>query len=72
MARSRQGHFGDAVDPHVEQRIATASLDEIETWSECVASAATLAKVFADWTLPHDLHVAKVDGARWAPPVAKP
>jgi HD-like signal output (HDOD) protein len=40
----------DTIGPRggdVEQRIAAASLDEIETWSERAASAATLAKVFA-------------------------
>jgi flagellar biosynthesis/type III secretory pathway protein FliH len=38
----RQG-FGDAVDTLVEQRIATASFEELETWSTRVVSAATLA-----------------------------
>jgi predicted transposase/invertase (TIGR01784 family) len=40
--------FGNEVDAHVEQRIATASIEEIETWSGRILSAATLAKVFAD------------------------
>jgi hypothetical protein len=40
--------FGDAVNTDVEQRIASASVDEIETWSMRVASATTLAEVFAD------------------------
>ncbi|HEX3474092.1 MAG TPA: Rpn family recombination-promoting nuclease/putative transposase [Kofleriaceae bacterium] len=40
--------FGDSVDAHVEQRIATASIEQIEAWSVRVLSAATLAELFAD------------------------
>jgi len=40
--------FGDVVDAHVEQRIATASIEQIEAWSVRVLSAATLAELFAD------------------------
>jgi phage tail protein X len=40
--------FGDAVDAHVEQRIVTASIEQIEVWSARVLSAATLAELFAD------------------------
>jgi hypothetical protein len=35
------------VDGHVEQRVATASIEQLETWSERVLSAGTLAEVFA-------------------------
>jgi hypothetical protein len=35
------------VDTRVEQRIAAASVEEIETWSVRVGSAASLAEVFA-------------------------
>jgi hypothetical protein len=40
--------FGAEVPPHIEQRIATASVEQMETWSVRVLSAATLAEVFAD------------------------
>lgn len=40
--------FGDAVDAHVEQRITTASIEQIETWSTRVVSAATLPELLAD------------------------
>jgi hypothetical protein len=39
---------GDAVDAHVEQRIATASIEQIDLWTMRILSAATLAEVFAD------------------------
>ena len=40
--------FGQAVDAHVEQRIATAPIEQIKAWSVRVLSAATLAELFAD------------------------
>lgn len=40
--------FGTAVDAHVEQRLATASIEQIEAWSVRVLSAATLSELFAD------------------------
>ena len=40
--------FGDVVDAHVEQRIAAASLDQLDAWFSRVVSAATLAELFAD------------------------
>ena len=40
--------FGDAVNAQVEQRIATASLEQVETWTGRVLSAATLPEVIAD------------------------
>jgi hypothetical protein len=36
------------VNAHVEQRIATASVEQIEAWSARLLSAATVADVFAD------------------------
>jgi hypothetical protein len=39
--------FGDAVNAQVEQRIATASLEQVEAWTGRVLSAATLAEVLA-------------------------
>jgi hypothetical protein len=47
MRQLRQ-RFGAEVDPHVEQRIATASVEQIETWSGRVLTAATLAELLAD------------------------
>jgi predicted transposase/invertase (TIGR01784 family) len=40
--------FGDAVNAQVEQRIATASLAQVEAWTRRVLSAATLPEVIAD------------------------
>jgi hypothetical protein len=40
--------FGDEVDTQVEQRIASASVEQLKTWSVRVLSAATLAEVFAN------------------------
>jgi predicted transposase/invertase (TIGR01784 family) len=48
LLRLLRRRFGDQMDARIEQRIASASVDEIETWSVRVASAATLAEVFAD------------------------
>ena len=40
--------FGHAVDFQAEQRIAAASVEELEGWFMRVLSAATLAELFAD------------------------
>ena len=40
--------FGDEVDSQVEQRIAGASVEQIDTWTTRLLSAATLAEIFAD------------------------
>jgi hypothetical protein len=40
--------FGDEVNAHVERRIATAAVEQIETWTTRVLSAATLAELLAD------------------------
>ena len=40
--------FGGQVDSHVEQRIAGASLEQVETWTRRVLSAATLGDLFAN------------------------
>jgi predicted transposase YdaD len=48
LLRLLRQRFGDAVDTHVEQRIAMASADQIETWSDRLLSATTLSEVFAD------------------------
>jgi flagellar biosynthesis/type III secretory pathway protein FliH len=48
LLRLLRQRFGNAVNAHVEQRIATASFEQIEAWSARVLSAATLAELFAD------------------------
>ncbi|HEX7836537.1 MAG TPA: hypothetical protein VF469_03690 [Kofleriaceae bacterium] len=48
LLRFLRQRFGKEVDTCVEQRIAAASLEQIEAWSVRVLSAATLAEVFAD------------------------
>jgi hypothetical protein len=40
--------FGQQVDAAIEQRVATASREQIATWAERVLSAATLAELLAD------------------------
>ena len=39
--------FGDAVCVHVEQRIATASLEQLQTWTPRILTATTLDDVLA-------------------------
>ncbi len=48
LLRQLRQRFGDQVDIHVEQRIVTASVEQVETWSMRVLSAATLAELFAN------------------------
>jgi len=48
LLRLLRQRFGDQVDTQVEQRIVTASVEQIETWSMRVLSAATLAELFAN------------------------
>jgi hypothetical protein len=48
LLRLLRQRFGGAVNPQVEQRIAAASLDQLDAWSARVLSAATLAELFAD------------------------
>jgi predicted transposase YdaD len=48
LLRLLRQRFGHAVNAHVEQRIATASVEQIEAWSVRLLSAATLAELFAD------------------------
>ena len=45
LARQR---FGDAVDPQIERRIATASIEQLDTWTSRLLSASTLAELLAD------------------------
>jgi predicted transposase/invertase (TIGR01784 family) len=48
LLRLLRQRFGDAVNTRVEQRIATASLAQVEAWFARVLSAATLAELFTD------------------------
>jgi hypothetical protein len=48
LLRLLRQRFGDAMNAQVEQRIATASLEQVEAWTGRVLSAATLAEVLAD------------------------
>ncbi len=48
LLRLLRQRFGDAVDAHVEQRIATASTEQINAWSARLLSAPTLADALAD------------------------
>jgi hypothetical protein len=48
LLRQLRQRFGDAVDAHVEQRVATASIEQIDLWTVRILTAATLAEMFAD------------------------
>ncbi len=48
LLRMLRRRFGDAVDLQVEQRVATASAEQLETWTESVPSATTLSELFVD------------------------
>jgi len=48
LLRLLRRRFGDAVNTAIEQRIATASIEQIDTWTERVLSAATLTELLAD------------------------
>jgi predicted transposase/invertase (TIGR01784 family) len=48
LLRLLRRRFGDAVNADIEQRIATASVEQIDTWAERVLSAATLTELLAD------------------------
>jgi hypothetical protein len=48
LLRLLRRRFGTAVNADVEQRIATASIEQIDTWAERVLSAATLTELLAD------------------------
>jgi len=48
LLRQLRRRFGTAVNTDIEQRIATASIEQIDTWTERVLSAATLTELLAD------------------------
>jgi predicted transposase/invertase (TIGR01784 family) len=48
LLRLLRQRFGNEVDTDLERRIATASIEQLETWTERLLSAATLAELLAD------------------------
>jgi hypothetical protein len=48
LLRQLRRRFGTSVDSAIELRVAVASAEQIELWTERVLSAATLAELFAD------------------------
>ncbi|HWO19591.1 MAG TPA: Rpn family recombination-promoting nuclease/putative transposase [Kofleriaceae bacterium] len=48
LLRQLRRRFGNAVNADIEQRIATAPIEQIDTWADRVFSAATLAELLAD------------------------
>jgi predicted transposase/invertase (TIGR01784 family) len=48
LLRQLRRRFGTAVNTDIEQRIATASIEQIDTWTDRVLSAATLTELLAD------------------------
>jgi len=48
LLRLLRQRFSDAMDAHVEQRVATAPIEQIDLWTMRILSAATLAEVFVD------------------------
>jgi predicted transposase/invertase (TIGR01784 family) len=48
LLRQLRRRFGAEVDTDIEQRITTASIEQIDTWTERVLSAATLAELLAE------------------------
>jgi hypothetical protein len=48
LLRLVRQRFGDAVDTHVERRIATAPIERLDTWTARILSAATLTELLAD------------------------
>lgn len=48
LLRQLRRRFGAAVDGEIEHRVAAASSQQIELWTERVLSAATLAETLAD------------------------
>ncbi len=48
LLRLLRRRFGDAVNTEIEQRIATAPVEQLDIWTDRVLSAATLAELLAD------------------------
>ena len=48
LLRLLRQRFGTEVDDRAERRVATASIEQIETWTGRVLSAATLAELLSD------------------------
>jgi predicted transposase YdaD len=48
LLRMLRRRFGAAVDAAIEQRVAAASINQIDAWADRAFSAATLSELFAD------------------------
>jgi len=48
LMRLLRQRFGNQVDSGIEQRLATASAEQLLTWGDRVLSAATLTELLAD------------------------
>jgi predicted transposase/invertase (TIGR01784 family) len=48
LLRFLRQRFGDAVQPHIEQRVATASREQLDLWLSRLMSGTTLEATFAD------------------------
>ncbi len=48
LLRMVQQRFGNQLEPHAEQRLRTATFEQLETWSLRILTAASLAELFAD------------------------
>lgn len=48
LLRLLRRRFGAEVDGEIERRVAAASAEQVEVWTERVLSAATLAELLAD------------------------
>ena len=48
LLRLLRQRFGNEVDADIERRVATASLEQLETWTDRLLLAATLAELLAD------------------------
>ena len=48
LLRLLRQRFGHEVDAPIERRVVSASFEQVESWTERVLSAATLAELLAD------------------------
>jgi len=48
LLRLLRRRFGEAVNDEIERRIAAGSAEQIDTWTDRVISAATLAELFTN------------------------
>jgi hypothetical protein len=48
LLRQLRQRFGNAIDAHIERRVATASSEQLDTWTMRVLTATSLAELFAE------------------------